>query len=697
MRVDKYIAILVGSILTLSTIVLIHGMYAASGITHARKDQVSYFGGWLHKMKASAAQQHRRSSNDHDDDDDDHDSKRDSALNRRLSKPPGICPPKSPGAFWGGGHNSDGSSINKVGWCQQRADQCSDEYFDSLPTYDDYIAAGMSRTQRAELVNDEQRQLHDESANDRDDGDDASPTFCDPFTVPFLFVGAGGSSKDLPHQQKRESRCLSAMQDPIFWDSVDMIQPKFEQRTVKYVVTLKDKREKKKKKNNNNDKQRHRREPHSPIRLLMKVPQASFATEPFSEITAFALDRALRINRIPPTVLVPFPLARLSAAAHAVMPTFRMIEALGYSEKNFSKWWESEFYHFVQKSQSPKVMANGTHLWVSLQLRLEGVTELLASPLRVPYSRKHPGWHRWFSPKWEGFAAVTNTSSVTASGQSVDPLQAGYEQYSTKPYSELLHASMMALSEMAIFDFLMLNNDRSPNKNNFIVEGCYTKRKWKRSGDTKGNNNNGDQAAALLEHQKDREIYCSNAQLSYRTSSGGKKGAGADDLEKKEAAEAAAAAVASAAASSDTNKDNSNNDNSDSNISSSSSRQKKFIGRVERRFPMTFVHLDQGMAFHGFSFVNNPIEKKINNTFCMFYKPLMERVRCFLASEQATDAARAERALREKIPEVAQRTLGRKKVKWIVGQLSRLIEKRDACIAIYGEDVVMQPSHFPRD
>lgn len=260
---------------------------------------------------------------------------------------------------------------------------------------------------------------------------------CDPFTVPFD-----------PLRDKSCTRFLEeAAVNPSVWKGLKPLKQKFEQRTIKYKLTL------------------AAPGPLTTIKALIKVPQVLFPLEPFSETTCYALDRALGIGRIPPTVLVAMPIQPLIDAASSVEEEYNDMVPEFLDDKhpaNFTLWVMTDFVEFVTKlrpvtdehgRERRQYMLNRTHVYVSVQLFMAEVFPLLSSVLRVPYSRKDPGWHRWFS------------------------LALPLNNY-TGPRS-----SRLALSELAMFDYITLNNDRSPNKNNFVAGGCRKAnhcRDWRR-------------------------------------------------------------------------------------------------------------------------------------------------------------------------------------------------------------------------
>jgi hypothetical protein len=355
-------------------------------------------------------------------------------------------------------------------------------------------------------------------------------TACDPMTVPFDAATSDG--------------CTAYLADRRNWAAVEIMAPKFEQRTIKYAVTLRD-----------------------GTAAMMKVPQALFPTEPFSEVAAYQLDRFLDVRRVPPTVLVDVALADLVAAVERGGGAIPMVKEFGSSSKTFVEWVKKDFVTFVRRSKSPAFMRNATHVMVSLQLSIADVAPLLSSALKVPYSKAHPGWHRWFNPAWPGFAAIMTRH----------------------------RPALLALSQMAMFDFFLGNSDRSPNKNNFVVLGCLG------AGHKDGGGCHG------------------------------KRGEG---------------------------------------------------GRV-----MTFVHLDHGMAFNGFSHVHNPIAKKRNNTFCVYYAPLVRAVRCLVRRHPTAELLEA--AFLARVPGSVATVMGEHRLSSAIRTLPLLVAKVDACIDKFGADVAV--------
>jgi hypothetical protein len=233
-----------------------------------------------------------------------------------------------------------------------------------------------------------------------DEGNGAAATAlnpCDAWNVPF--------------SPQADAACAAYLADTRNWDFIAPVEPKFEQRTVKFRIFYRNPRTSSHASpisdaaasvpierlfDDAHRGEAERRRQHYATRsisqsleivALVKVPQSMFATEPFSERIGFGLDRFFGINRVPPTVLVPMPLELLHAVIDRLASTFTLVSDFNYAEKTFPEWVEKEFFAFARRATAPKVMKNATHVWVSLQLMLRDVRPLMDTALAVPYAR----------------------------------------------------------------------------------------------------------------------------------------------------------------------------------------------------------------------------------------------------------------------------------------------------------------------
>lgn len=289
---------------------------------------------------------------------------------------------------------------------------------------------------------------------DLDEQKHLPPRFCDDATIPFvgadderctrfltallnaLTTAAEGANESVMITYPNDGDRVCALID------VQPMEQHFEQRTVKFKMiatyTLCGKKGRR------------------TVAAVIKVPQMLFQVEPFSEVAAFAVDRALKINRIPPTALVDLPVSWFERVVsgrrkHEINMVPEFLRASGVA--SYDEWIRHDFVNFVRsakrgrspdsggKHASNDYMKDSENVYASVQLFMREVQPLLSSVLKVPYSKQSPGWHRWFNPD-------------------------------NHVYDGHLQGALLALSELAVFDFLTMNNDRSPNKNNFVAGGC---------------------------------------------------------------------------------------------------------------------------------------------------------------------------------------------------------------------------------
>ena len=226
-----------------------------------------------------------------------------------------------------------------------------------------------------------------------------------------------------PEQLQSSTLPTLKFSGPKFRTKLVVLPQKFEQRTIKFKIYA------------------------TPIGsgeviFVVKVPQLLFRLEPFSEVSGYHMDRLLRINRVPPTILTQLPLEwfeKLASFGSSVV----MVHALqsGGEPTGYPEWIERDLVNFVKGKQS---LFNGSHVFASMQLWIEAVEPLLGSLFKAPYSKQNPGWHRWMNPEY--FLVPGNYRGS--------------------------RSVQLALSELTIFDFITFNDDRSPNKNNFVVSAC---------------------------------------------------------------------------------------------------------------------------------------------------------------------------------------------------------------------------------
>lgn len=219
--------------------------------------------------------------------------------------------------------------------------------------------------------------------------------------------------------------------------NIEPMQQKFEQRTIKFKLTMHFEA-----KNSQTDRSANIAAGLF-ISWILKVPQVLFPIEPFAEVAAFHFDRRLVINRVPPSALVPLSIVWVrNISTMRTEKTMHMVKEFlaASSVTSYDEWIEKDFVQFLRTESSGKYVDKNKNALCSVQLFMREVMPILGSSLTVPYSKQNPGWHRWFDVNFAEYPVA------------IGPL--------------------LALSELSVFDFIIRNNDRSPNKNNFIVGTC---------------------------------------------------------------------------------------------------------------------------------------------------------------------------------------------------------------------------------
>eukprot|EP00667_Euglena_gracilis_P009074 EG_transcript_9200 len=243
-------------------------------------------------------------------------------------------------------------------------------------------------------------------------------TGCDVFGIPTNFsLGA---------------RCVQYMGNFTNWKEVVPMMALFDERTIKFRIHFKNK----------------------PLQAILKVPQRMFNSEPFSEYATYLADDILEYHRVPPTTLVQVPISWLLAAVNASGKRLHMTpeNAKASGVKDYHSWLQKDVVQFAR--ERGWVQHRGTaqeSVWASVQLWMAEVYHLLDTVFYIPYPRppEHSNdpkwfWHRYYEP------AI------------------GFPPKLTIP---LLH-----IASQLMFDYVLGNADRSPNKNNYVVGGCKARR-----------------------------------------------------------------------------------------------------------------------------------------------------------------------------------------------------------------------------
>jgi hypothetical protein len=234
----------------------------------------------------------------------------------------------------------------------------------------------------------------------------------------------------VPFDPAEDKRCIEYLTDLKHWKALITLDQKYDARTIKFKVEF----------------------PMdlSPIPLssVLKVPQRLFPNEAFSEVGSYHADRVLNINRIPPTGWVCIPVAMIRQSVHDNAARMETVEEFlkESSVSSFTDWIEADLFKYAQHEELISKTKHGDPcIGASIQLFVGDVHHLLDSKLKIPYIPHNDSWmhHFDFNPH-----------------QKPDFLSAKWAP------------TMLHLSEIACFDYVLGNPDRSPNKNNFVVGGC---------------------------------------------------------------------------------------------------------------------------------------------------------------------------------------------------------------------------------
>eukprot|EP00756_Hemistasia_phaeocysticola_P057769 Hpha_TRINITY_DN34379_c0_g1::TRINITY_DN34379_c0_g1_i1::g.109631::m.109631 len=236
-------------------------------------------------------------------------------------------------------------------------------------------------------------------------------TGCNLFNVPFV-----GDD---------DARCLAYLSDPSNWAEVKPGAQRYDERTVKFKVTFKD----------------------NHVRAIVKVRQRLFPNEAVSEVGSFHADRVMGCNRVPPTAWVQAPLRVLREAVRKEGPSMLMIPIFAKDSQvaSFVEWVEKDFVGYSRskgwvKTGEIEGEPEAESVGVSVQLYIPDVRPMLDSALRIPWVPHNDSWQRHLSPR--------------------------------SPFHPKYTVSYVRQSELALYDFVLGNGDRSPNKNNFVVGAC---------------------------------------------------------------------------------------------------------------------------------------------------------------------------------------------------------------------------------
>ena len=211
-----------------------------------------------------------------------------------------------------------------------------------------------------------------------------------------------------------DHRCMRYLRNPANWHSVKVMSSILSTgRTIKFKVFYK----------------------HNNVSAVMKVSQKKFVLEPASEVMAWHADRLLGFQRVPPVAWVPFPLRYLQAAA-------------GDMDAFYCHWFKLFTVDYAPAHAVHWRAANGVVLVnVSLQLWMFDVHDADETALNPPGN-----WRRYLEIRG---------SDGDADGAAM--VRAAPAEVNT---------SIVELSDVAVFDYVIGNTDRWFGHNSFAFGGC---------------------------------------------------------------------------------------------------------------------------------------------------------------------------------------------------------------------------------
>eukprot|EP00999_Lentomonas_sp_LEN2_P002961 NODE_81_length_2424_cov_65.736178_g60_i0.p1 GENE.NODE_81_length_2424_cov_65.736178_g60_i0~~NODE_81_length_2424_cov_65.736178_g60_i0.p1 ORF type:complete len:493 (+),score=43.67 NODE_81_length_2424_cov_65.736178_g60_i0:178-1656(+) len=245
-----------------------------------------------------------------------------------------------------------------------------------------------------------------------------------PSTIDQLGRKTGCHIATVPFDPSEDDRCIDYMSNLQNWKTVKPLPAVYSARTVKFSIEFVD----------------------TPLRAILKVPQKKHPIEPYSEYAAFEADRLLHYHRVPPTAWVYVPIRTLEEVVEASGKDLTVRpDDVQFNSTSWYEWVQVHFFDYVERKQKLQRDRRGTYvLGVSVQLWVADVAELLDSVYRIPYKEVHRQWHFWFDPS----------------------------RYTIPDYFAMpLHH----LAQQMLFDWVIGNDDRSPNKNSYVVGGCASR------------------------------------------------------------------------------------------------------------------------------------------------------------------------------------------------------------------------------
>eukprot|EP01006_Ploeotia_vitrea_P046534 TRINITY_DN67031_c6_g7_i1.p2 TRINITY_DN67031_c6_g7~~TRINITY_DN67031_c6_g7_i1.p2 ORF type:complete len:665 (-),score=40.97 TRINITY_DN67031_c6_g7_i1:2260-4254(-) len=166
------------------------------------------------------------------------------------------------------------------------------------------------------------------------------------------------------------------------------------------------------------------------VSAMLKVPQEGFPSDPSTEYMSFQVDRVLSFYRTPPTAWMQFPVAKL-------------LEAIDKADSAYKSEMTRNFYEFTKRNGGIKMVNGEETVGVMIQLWMLDIHRLMDSTWHIPWGK----WRTYFDTK----------TPLPIKGKRREPN---------------IEKSIPSIGDMVLFDYLLGNDDRAPNKNTFVAGGC---------------------------------------------------------------------------------------------------------------------------------------------------------------------------------------------------------------------------------
>ena len=290
-----------------------------------------------------------------------------------------------------------------------------------------------------------------------------------PVAQSALLEATGCNVQYVPFRPGDDARCIDYLTNTSNWAELVPLPMRFDARTIKFQVRFLQK----------------------DLHCVLKVPQRLFPNEAFAEVAAYHADRVLAVNRIPPTGWVCIPEKLILEARDRYGATLETEQEFLKDSKvtNYNDWLKKDLLDYARgQGLVDRTGDGGPCIGASMQLHVADAHHMLDSPLRIPYKAHDASWHQYFDLR-NYTSAEPQEGAVLPPDPTVDdddddddvvvpkPPKLGNRSSAraarVPPIARVpFRASLVHIAELNAFDYIIGNDDRSPNKNNFVVGKC---------------------------------------------------------------------------------------------------------------------------------------------------------------------------------------------------------------------------------